>query len=112
MGALLARFGASLVLVLGADMLPHVNAIAVDARVLAFSCGLAVLIAVALGFLPALRFGRSDLQAGLKEGRGQSADVTKGRLRGALVAVQVGLTLMLFASAGLLLGGSTSPLEG
>ncbi|HEX7723353.1 MAG TPA: ABC transporter permease, partial [Pyrinomonadaceae bacterium] len=55
LGALLASFGVRLVLALGADMLPHVNAIAVDGRVLAFSCGLAVLIAVALGLLPALR---------------------------------------------------------
>jgi putative ABC transport system permease protein len=102
LGALLASFGASLVLALGKDMLPRVNAIAVDGRVLSFSCGLAVLIAVALGLLPALRFGKQDLQAGLKEGRGQSADVTKLRLRGALVAVQIGLTLMLFAGAGLL----------
>src|SRR5207248_4585980 len=66
LGALLARFGASLMLALGADMLPHVNAIAVDGRVLAFSCGLAVLIAVALGLLPVLRLGQQDLQAGLK----------------------------------------------
>jgi putative ABC transport system permease protein len=102
LGALLASFGASLLLLLGKDMLPRVNAIAVDGRVLGFSCGLAVLIAVALGLLPALRLGKQNLQAGLKEGRGQSADGTKKRLRGALVAAQIGLTLMLFAGAGLL----------
>jgi len=102
LGALLASFGVRLVLALGADMLPHVNAIAVDGRVLAFSCGLAVLIAVALGLLPALRLSQQDLQAGLKEGRGQSADATKRRLRSALVAVQIALTLILFAGAGLL----------
>ena len=102
LGALLASFGVSLVLALGADMLPHVNAIAVDGRVLGFSCGLAVLIAVALGLLPALRLGKQDLQASLKEGRGQSADTTKRRLRSALVAVQIALTLILFAGAGLL----------
>src|SRR5207253_5548293 len=83
-------------------MLPHVNAIAVDGRVLGFSCGLAMLIAVALGLLPALGLGRQDLQAGLKKGRGQSADVTKKRLRGALVAAQIALTLILFSGAGLL----------
>src|SRR2546430_7288711 len=65
LGALLASFGVRLVLALGAGMLPHVNTIAVEGRVLAFSCGLAVLIAVALGLLPALRLSQQDLQAGL-----------------------------------------------
>jgi predicted permease len=103
LGALLASFGVSLLLLLDRDTLPHVNAIAVDGRVLLFSGGLAVLIAVALGLLPALRLGKQDLLAGLKESaRGQSADVTKKRLRGALVAAQIGLTLVLFAGAGLL----------
>ena len=103
LGALLASFGASLLLLLGKDMLPRVNAIAVDGRVLGFSCGLALLIALALGLLPAFRLGKQDLQAGLKEsGRGQSADRAKKRLRGALVAAQIGLTLVLFAGAGLL----------
>jgi putative ABC transport system permease protein len=102
LGALLASFGASLLLVLGKDLLPRVNAIAVDIRVLGFSSGVALLIAVALGLLPALRLGRQDLQSGLKEGRGQSADVTKKRLRGVLVAAQIGLTLVLFTGAGLL----------
>ena len=103
LGALLASFGVSLLLLLGKGMLPSVNAIGVDGRVLGFSCGLALLIAVALGLLPAFRLGQRDLQAGLKEsGRGQSADRAKQRLRGALVAAQIGLTLVLFAGAGLL----------
>ena len=103
LGALLASFGVRLLMLLDNDTLPHVNAIAVDGRVLLFSCGLAVLIAAVLALLPALRLDEHDLQAGLKEsGRGQSADVTKKRLRGALVAAQIGLTLVLFAGAGLL----------
>jgi len=102
LGALLASFGVSLLLLLGKDALPHINTIAVDGRVLLFSMALAVLIAVALGLLPALRLRNHDLQAGLKEGRGQSADVTKKRLRGALVAAQIGLTIVLLTGAGLL----------
>jgi predicted permease len=103
LGALLASFGVSLLLLLDKSALPQVNVISVDGRVLLFSAGLALLIAVTLGLLPAVRLGRKDLQAGLKEsGRGQSADVAKKRLRGALVAAQVALTLVLFAGAGLL----------
>jgi predicted permease len=102
LGALLASFGVSVLLLLDKNALPPVNAIAVDGRVLLFSAGLALLIAIVLGLLPALRLGTQDLQAGLKEGRGQSADVAKKRLRGALVAAQIALTLVLFAGAGLL----------
>ena len=103
LGALLASFGVRLLLLLEKETLPRVNTIAVNGRVLFFSCSLAVLIAFALGLLPALRRGNQDLQSGLKEsGRGQSADLAKKRLRGALVSAQVGLTLVLLAGAGLL----------
>jgi len=103
LGALLARAGVALLLQLDQRNLPRVNVIAVDGRVLLFACGLAVLIAVALGLLPALRFARQDLPSELKEsGRGQSAGAMSRRLRGALVAVQISLTLVLLTGAGLL----------
>ncbi len=100
LGALLAQAGVSLLLQLDEKNLPRLNVVAVDWRVLSFACGLSVLIAVALGLLPALRFARQDLPKGLKEsGRGQTSG---GRLRGALVAVQISLTLVLLTGAGLL----------
>jgi putative ABC transport system permease protein len=100
LGALLARAGLTLLLRLDQTNLPRLNVITVDGRVLLFACGLAVLIAVALGLLPALRFARQDLPKGLKEsGRGQTSG---GRLRGLLVAVQISLTLVLLTGAGLL----------
>jgi putative ABC transport system permease protein len=100
LGALMARAGVTLLLQLDQTNLPRLNVISVDGRVLLFACGLAVLIAVALGLLPALRFARQDLPKGLKEsGRGQTSG---GRLRGALVAVQISLTLVLLTGAGLL----------
>jgi len=100
LGALMAQAGVTLLLQLDQMNLPRLNIIAIDGRVLLFACGLAVLIAVALGLLPALRFARQDLPKGLKEsGRGQTSG---GRLRGAMVAVQISLTLVLLTSAGLL----------
>jgi putative ABC transport system permease protein len=100
LGALLARTGVTMLLQLDQRNLPRVNVIAVDGRVLVFACGLALLIAVALGLLPALRFARAELPNRLREsGRGQPAG---GRLRGALVAVQISLTLVLLTGAGLL----------
>src|SRR5262249_51699439 len=107
LGALLARVGVAALLRLDQGNLPRVNDIAVDWRVLLFASGLAVLIAAALGLLPALRFGRrnqtADLSYGLKEaGRGQSAGAGSQRMRSALVAIQIALTLVLLAGAGLL----------
>jgi len=103
LGALFARAGVGLLLQLDQTNLPRLNVIAVDGRVLLFACGLALLIAVALGLLPASRFARQDLPNGLKEsGRGQSAGAMSQRLRGALVAVQISLTLVLLTGAGLL----------
>jgi putative ABC transport system permease protein len=100
LGAMLARGGVALLLVLDQRNLPRVNVIAVDWRVLLFAFGLAVLIAVALGLLPALRFAGQDLPKGLKDsGRGLTSG---GRLRGALVTVQISLTLALLTGAGLL----------
>jgi predicted permease len=100
LGALLARAGVALLLQLDQRNLPRLNVVAVNGRVLLFACGLAVLIAVALGLLPMLRFARQDLPKGLKEaGRGQTSG---GRLRGALVAAQISLTLVLLTGAGLL----------
>ena len=100
LGALLARAGVTLLLRLDQTNLPRLNVIKVDVRALLFACGLAVLVAVALGLLPALRFAGQDLPKGLKEsGRGQTSG---GRLRGLLVAVQISLTLVLLTGAGLL----------
>src|SRR5262245_28309825 len=100
LGTTMARVGVTLLLRLDQRNLPRLNVIAVDGRVLLFACGLAVLIAVALGSLPPLRFAKQDLPKGLKEsGRGQTSG---GRLRGLLVAVQISLTLVLLTGAGLL----------
>ncbi|HEX5081978.1 MAG TPA: ABC transporter permease [Blastocatellia bacterium] len=103
LGALLAKAGAGLLPLLEQGHLPRVNVVAVNGRVLIFASALAVLIAVALGLLPALQFKRRNLQAGLKEaGRGQSAGTSSRHLRGALIVTQLALTMVLLVGAGLL----------
>ncbi|HEX3187153.1 MAG TPA: ABC transporter permease [Pyrinomonadaceae bacterium] len=102
LGALLAAFAVRMLLLLDDESLPRINAIGVDARVLAFSCALGVLIAVALSFLPGLR-ARRDLNLGLKPGTPGTVGGKGGRLRGALVVGQIGLTLVLLTGAGLLI---------
>ena len=102
LGALLAGFAIRMLLVLDDGSLPRVNAIAVDARVLAFACVLGVMISVLLSFLPGLRAGR-DLNSGLKPGISGTVGGKGTRLRGALVIGQIGITLVLLTGAGLLI---------
>ncbi|HEX5965431.1 MAG TPA: ABC transporter permease [Pyrinomonadaceae bacterium] len=103
LGALLAGFAVRMLLVLDNGSLPRLNAITVDARVLAFACALGVVIAVVLSFLPGLGT-RRDLNLGLKPGiPGQTVGGKGARLRGALVVGQIGLTLVLLTGSGLLI---------
>jgi len=102
LGVLLASFAVRLLLALDKGTLPRINTIAIDGRVLGFACGLGILIAFVLSFLPGLRSKR-DLTLGLKSGaRSQTVGGKGARLRGALVVGQVGLTLVLLTGAGLL----------
>lgn len=102
LGVWLASFAVRLLLVLDKGALPRINTIAVDVRVLAFACGLGILIAIVLSFMPGFR-SRHDLTLGLKSGaRGQTVGGKGARLQGALVVGQIGLTLVLLTGAGLL----------
>jgi predicted permease len=103
LGVLIAFWGVEALLALNHGKLPRADEIGVDARALIFTFLLSSLVAVALGLLPLVRFGGRDLSGRLKEGgRGQSASAASRRLRGALVAAQVALTLVLLVGAGLL----------
>jgi predicted permease len=74
----------------------------VDARVLLFAFGASVFTGILFGLAPALRASRPQLVPELKGGGG----TTEGRagrwnLRGTLVALQIALSLVVLASAGL-----------
>lgn len=73
-----------------------------DVRVVGFSVLVAVSSAVLFGLSPALQASRFDLVALLKEGAA-AAGPRSSRLRSALVAVQVGLSMMLLIGSGLFL---------
>jgi predicted permease len=69
-----------------------------------FTFGVAVVAGIAAGLVPAIQTSRTDLVASLKEsGRSATAGRTHGRFRQVLVAAEVGLSLVLLISAGLLL---------
>jgi putative ABC transport system permease protein len=85
-----------------AGMLPRAGEIDLDVRVLAFALGASVLTGIISGFAPALQTSRLDVNRDLKDGKTMGAGA-RGRLRGALVVVEVALALALTVGAGLLL---------
>ena len=103
LGLLGALWGTSLIESLGAQLVPWLGRITLDARVLVFTFGTAVLTGIVFGLAPAWRMSRPELNETLKEGgRGPGAGSSRSRLRGALVVAEVALALVLLICAGLL----------
>jgi putative ABC transport system permease protein len=104
LGFLLAMWGSSaLVSFVPAD-LPRIHDLAIDVRVLIFTAGSILLATGVCGLAPAWLLSRTDLRDALASGgRGSAGGSTQSRLRSWLVAGQVGLALVLLASAGLFL---------
>ncbi|HEX5760842.1 MAG TPA: ABC transporter permease, partial [Thermoanaerobaculia bacterium] len=104
LGLLLALWGVRALVAMNADNIPRAAEIGLEPPVLLFTLALAVLTGLVFGLVPALHAARPDLQGSLKEGgRGAGTGVRARSARGALVVVEVALTLVLLVSAGLLL---------
>jgi predicted permease len=74
-----------------------------DWRVLAFGALLTLATGLFFGLAPALRTARTDVATALRgEGRGRSAGRRTSILRGALIVVQVAVSIVLVVGAGLL----------
>jgi putative ABC transport system permease protein len=82
--------------------IPRLGEVSVDAATLGFTLLVSLVAGIGFGLIPALRAGRADLQAALKDGD-RSGTPGGHRARGMLVASQVALSLMLLVGAGLLL---------
>ena len=77
-----------------------------DARVFGYALLLAVLSGLLFGLAPALQFTRPGLTAALRdEGTLFGQRVSRSRLRGAIVAAQVTVSMMLLIGGGLLIRG-------
>ncbi|MFN2565429.1 MAG: ADOP family duplicated permease, partial [Gemmatimonadaceae bacterium] len=86
---------------LGASELPLASSIRIDPVVLAFTFGIAVAAGLLFGLLPAIRAASPDLQGTLRAGARGTVGGRGQRLRGALVAAEVALAVVLVAGAGL-----------
>jgi ABC-type lipoprotein release transport system permease subunit len=101
-GVLLSFWGVDLLLSLNRQSLPRMSEIGVNARAIAFTLGLSLLIAAVLGVVPLVRFSTRDLETNLREA-GTGARGYAGRhMRSLLVVTQMALTLVLLVGAGLL----------
>ena len=92
----LSRFEVPLPLPIVFDFTP-------DARVLAFTAGLTVLTAILFGLVPALRATRLDLTPALKGAGAGRGGASRTGMRGALVVVQVALSVVLLAASAMFL---------
>jgi predicted permease len=104
LGLLFARWGVKLLLEVGPGNLPRLEEIAIDSRVLGFTCLISLASGIVFGLVPAVQSGRRDLNKSLKEG-GRSAAEGQGRsrVRSALVVAEVALSLVLLVGGGLML---------
>jgi len=107
LGLLLASWGLSfLVAGLPAEGQSFFD-VRMDRVVLAFTFAVAALTPLLFGALPALQAARPKLHDSLKEG-GRNTGGSSSRLRSALVATEVALSLVLLVGAGLLMRSFTA----
>lgn len=84
--------------------LPRLHEISIDLPVLWFTLGVALLVGVAIGLIPVLKYVGSSLYAGLREGgRALSQSRERHRARKTLVVIQVALALVLLICSGLMI---------
>jgi putative ABC transport system permease protein len=104
-GLLLATWGIDgLAALIPEHLLPLLNDIELDWRVLAFTLASTIVTGIVFSLAPAIQAARLDVSPALKEGSGKgAAGAGRGRLRRALVIAEVALSLMLLTSAVLLI---------
>src|SRR5271154_4079228 len=104
-GCLLAGLGLrALIAVIPQDIIPEEAVIEMNGPVLLFALGVAILTAILFGLAPALQISRRDLNDPLRDsGKGVNDGSRRLKLRNAVVALEVALSLTLLVSAGLLM---------
>jgi putative ABC transport system permease protein len=105
LGCVFAYFGIKGVVGLIPDgLIPHESVIRLNLPVLGFCLALAVATAVVFGLMPALQTVKKNMVEPLNiSGRGVIGGFRRGKLRSTLVVVEVALSLVLLAGAGLLM---------
>lgn len=105
LGVLLAWWGVEALIGAAPGILPRLEEVSIDARVLAVSALVVLGTTMIFGTAPAVRATRLDLSSALRAGSAGAGGAGRGarRARSALVVTQLALALVLLVSAGLLL---------
>ena len=107
LGLAIARFGTGLLIAAIPrpllDTVPFLRDAGANPVVLAFLCGAALFTAVAFGIWPALDTSNRNAGERLKEDGRSTSGGGRTRLRHALVVAQIGFSVVLLASAGLMM---------
>jgi putative ABC transport system permease protein len=111
LGIALAWVGVRSIGDMAAQRLPQLAGLAINIRIVFFAMGLAVLVALLAGLMPAWRGAAADPLDALRGDRGGGTGGAHHRLLGALVAAEVALSLVLLIGAGLVLRGFAELLE-
>jgi predicted permease len=102
LGLLLAAWGTKAALEHLPSGLPRAGDVGMDARVLFFTMGTALLCGILFGLVPALRISKPNLHDTLKEGsRGSGGGKHRGQ--GAFVIAEMAMALVLLVAAGLMI---------
>jgi predicted permease len=103
LGLGLAQALARVLISMAPPSIPQLGDVTIDARILAFSAGVSVLTALLCGLVPALELSRAPGADALKEGgRTSSPGRRQRRIFGALVTLQVAITVVLLVGGALL----------
>ena len=82
---------------------PRLEQARINPLALAFAVAAAIASSVVFGLAPAMRASRADIQGALRDGGRTMTGGVRDRLRSALIAAEVALSLLLLIGAGLLI---------
>ena len=109
-GLVIGMWGARALLAISPGDLPRIDELtsagmlaSLDYRMLGFTLGVSVLTGILFGIVPALQISRTDVSSTLKESGSRTATGRHHYARGALVASEMALSLVLLVGAALLI---------
>ncbi|MEW6209103.1 MAG: ABC transporter permease [Acidobacteriota bacterium] len=102
LGVLFAWWGIDALRALDPNDIPRIRTAGINLSVLLFTLAVSLLTGVVFGLAPALQASKTNLTDALKEGSRALAG-GRGRLRSALVAAEIALSLVVLVGAGLLI---------
>jgi predicted permease len=101
-GTVVALWGLDAIVRISPVQIPRLHGVQIDRIVLAFTIGASMLTGILCGLVPAVQLSRSDPGEALKDGDRGGSGAQGARTRQVLVVGEVALSLVLLASAGLL----------